>query len=638
MKRVFLALILLVTYVCSFAQIKLPSLISNGMVLQRDELIKIWGWAAPSEKITIEFIGKKYQAVANNKGEWAVNVAPQEAGGPHQMVLTASNKIVLTNILFGDVWLCSGQSNMELAMNRLIDKYPKEIANAKNDKIRQFLVPDEYDFNAQRSDFTNTGWTQVDSNTIFNFSGVAYFFAKEMYAKHKVPIGIINAALGGSPAQAWISEKGLKKFPNYFEEMQRFKSRDLIDSLQKAETAKSNQWYNFLHQNDLGLKNAWKINDKIDDWGEIILPASFNSLNMGSLNGVVWLKREFYLKSKPTVEQAKLLLGTLRDADSTFVNGHFVGNTTYFYPPRRYLFATDLLKESKNVITVRLVVNNGSAEFVRDKPYQLITGKDTTNIDGKWSYKWGVQSTAAPSSTFFRWKSGGLYNAMIAPLKNYRIKGAIWYQGESNTGNPKEYGSLMRTLMADWQETFAKPQLPFLIVQLPNFMETNAQPMESSWAEMREQQRQLTKLPHTALITTIDLGEWNDIHPLNKKDVGKRLALQARKTVYKENIVGAGPIFKSLKREGNKLVMIFTETGKGLVAKNGSLKYFAIAGNDNKFVWADAKIVSANTVVISNTKVAHPVKVRYAWADNPEGANLYNSEGLAASPFEVEIR
>lgn len=608
------------------------------MVLQRDEPVNIWGWAAPSEKVSIEFVDRKYQTVANSNGEWAVKVVPQKAGGPYQMILKASNKIVLSDILFGDVWLCSGQSNMELAMNRLIDKYPTEIANANNEKIRQFLVPDEYDFNNQRGDLTNGSWKHVNANTILNFSGVAYFFAKEMYSKHKVPIGIINAALGGSPAQAWISENELKKFPNYYDEMQRFKSQALIDSMQTAETVKSNQWYNFIHLNDQGLKEGWKKDGKNDGWEEINMPASFSSVGMGGTSGVIWLKKEFYLKSKPTAAEAKLLLGTLRDADSTFVNGAFVGNTTYFYPPRRYVFASNLLKEGRNVITVRLVVNSGGGEFIKDKPYQLITGKDTIILTGKWIYKLGVKSEPAPGSTFFRWKSGGLYNAMIAPLKNYSIKAVIWYQGESNTSNPKEYGTLVSSLIADWRNTFGKPQLPFLYVQLPNFMEVSAQPTESNWAELREQQRKLSKVPQTAMVTAIDLGDWNDIHPLNKKDVGTRLALQARKTVYKENIVSTGPVFKSLKREGNKLIIVFAETGKGLVTKNGSLKHFAIAGNDNKFVWAEAKISGANTVIISNAKITNPTKVRYAWADNPGGANLYNSEGLPASPFEEKIR
>ncbi|MNK00551.1 Glycosyl hydrolases family 2, sugar binding domain [compost metagenome] len=638
MKKVLTVLLLLVIQAFCFAQVKLPRLISNGMVLQRGESVKIWGWAAPNEKVNIDFIGKKYQVVANEKGEWFTKIVPQKAGGPFQMTLKASNTIVIDNILFGDVWLCSGQSNMELEMNRLVDKYPNEIINAKNDKIRQFLVPDEYEFNKEREDFGNGSWKSVDPKTVLNFSGVAYFFAKEIYSKYKVPIGLINAALGGSPAQAWISERGLKVFPSYLKELQKFKNQALIDSMQKAEAEMSKMWYGHIYKNDTGLQQAWKKNDEMTkSWSTINMPANFNSQGLGNINGVIWLKKEFYLSAKPTVGQAKLLLGTMRDADSTFVNAQFVGNTSYFYPPRRYLFATDLLKEGKNMITVRLVVNNGNAEFVKDKPYQLITGKDTLKMDGAWSYAVGVKSEPSPSSTFFRWKAGGLYNAMIAPLKNYGIKGAVWYQGESNTGKPNEYGALMTSLIADWRITFAKPALSFLYVQLPNNMEVKTEPSESGWAELREQQRQLLKVPQTAMAVTIDLGEWNDIHPLNKEDVGKRLALQAERLVYgNTKIVSTGPIFKKMVKDGNQLVLTFDNIGDGLVAKHGDLKHFAIAAADGKYFWAQAKIVG-NKVVLWNAKVTNPIKVRYAWADNPSAANLFNKAGLPASPFQASI-
>lgn len=608
------------------------------MILQRGETVKIWGWAAPNEKIEVDFIGKKYQAVTNQKGEWVIKLAPQKAGGPHQITLKASNTIVINDILFGDVWLCSGQSNMELEMNRLVDKYPKEIATAKNDKIRQFLVPDDYDFNKEREDFGGGSWKSADPNTVLGFSGVAYFFAKEIYAKYKIPVGIINAALGGSPAQAWISENSLKLFPDYFAEMQKFKDKTLIDSIQKAEAAKSKEWYGYLYKNDEGLKQSWKNNDEIGkDWSVIDMPTSFKDAGLANMNGVIWLKKEFDLPNKPTVSQAKLLLGTLRDADSTFINGKFVGNTTYFYPPRRYLFATDLLKEGKNTITVRLVVNNGNAEFLKDKPYQLIIGKDTLKMDDQWNYAVGVKSVPSPSSTFFRWKAGGLYNAMIAPLKNYSIKGAVWYQGESNTGKPSEYGVLIRSLIANWRATFDKPSLPFLYVQLPNFMEAQTQPTESGWAELREQQRQLLSVSNSAMVVAIDLGEWNDIHPLNKQNVGKRLALQAQHLVYRDTkLVSTGPTFKNMTKDGGKLVLNFNNIGTGLVSKNGTLKHFAIAGADGKFIWAEAKIVK-NKVVVWNTSILNPITVRYAWADNPLSANLYNKAGLPASPFQARI-
>ncbi len=609
------------------------------MVLQRGEAVKIWGWAAPSEKVEIDFLGKKYQVVANEEGEWTTRLAAQRAGGPYQMVLKASNTIVLSDILYGDVWLCSGQSNMELEMSRLVDKYPTEISNAKNNKIRQFLVPDEYDFNKERNDFVIGIWKSADPNTVLQFSGTAYFFAKTLYEKYKVPIGILNAALGGSPAQAWISESSLKGFPVYYNELQQFKNQRLIDSMQRKESEQSKEWYSYLYKNDLGLIQAWLRNDEVSvNWPTIDVPSNFKGAALDKFNGVIWLKKEFYLKSKPTTAEAKLLLGTLRDADSTFVNGRFVGNTTYFYPPRRYLFSSDLLKEGKNIITVRLVVNNGNPEFLKDKPYQLIIGEDTLSVAGQWSYAVGVKSNPAPSSTFFRWKAGGLYNAMIAPLKNYNIKGVVWYQGESNTGNPKEYGALVRSLIADWRGTFAKPKLSFIYLQLPNFMEAKVMPSESAWAELREQQRQLADVPHAAMAVGIDLGEWNDIHPLNKKEVGRRLALQAQRIVYGDvSLTSVGPIFKSLIKDGKRLIVNFSNLGGGLIAKDGSLKHFAIAGADGKYFWAEARIIK-NKVIVWSTSVVNPITIRYAWADNPASANLYNKEGLPASPFQASVK
>lgn len=635
MKKIILAILIVFN---ANAQIKLPRLISDGMILQRDTKVNIWGWAAPKEKIELDFNHKTYKTTTAEDGKWQIELPSQKAGGPYEMTLKASNTIVLKNILFGDVWICSGQSNMELPMERLKDKYKEYIAKSENPNIRQFLVPDEYYFKEERADFSSGSWVSANPQKILQFSGVAYFFALEIYEKYKIPIGLINTALGGSPAESWISEENIKKFPNYYEEYLKFKDGKLEKQIDENDRKVSSDWYKLLNETDSGLKNNWRNSIEISDWKEMNIPSYWADGELGNVNGSVWFKKEFTLE-KIKQNQAKIILGRIVDADSVFVNGNFIGTTSYQYPPRIYSFNTNILKEGKNEITVRIINNSGKGGFVTDKPYELIVGDQTIDLKGNWKYKLGSKMLPLPGQTFVRWKPVGLYNAMIAPLKNYSVKGVLWYQGESNTKNPSEYSALMETLIANWRAQWKQEKLPFLLVQLANYMELKTEPAESNWAALRQQQLNTLKVSNTGLAVTIDLGEWNDIHPLNKFDVGKRLTLQARKLAYGEkNLVASGPLFKSIKKDGNKLILSFSDVGTGLQIKNGSeLKEFAIAGNDGKFLWARA-IIEGEKIIVWNDTISNPEKVRYAWADNPTEANLYNKENLPASPFEVDIK
>ena len=639
-KRIKLIAVFVLVAQLSYAAISLPKLISDGMVLQRNTKIKVWGWAAPNEKVKLTLHQNSYHTVADPNGNWTINLPEQHQGGPYQMVLTGSNQIVLNNILFGDVWVCSGQSNMELGMDRLVDQYPEVIKNANNPNIRQFLVPDEYDFNKRRTDFSAGKWQEVNTKNILNFSAVAYFFANDIYQKYKVPIGLINAALGGSPAESWMSEDAIKKFPNADLELQKFKDGALIKEIEQSDRARSNEWYGLLNQKDEGLKNNWKSSGLDDqDWQEMNIPGYWADGKLGSVNGVVWFRKEIHVSKEQIGKPAKLLLGRIIDADSVFINDNFVGTTSYQYPPRRYLLSNTILKEGKNTIVVRVVSNGGRGGFVLDKPYELVVGDTKIDLKGKWKYRLGATMGPTPSQTFVRWKPVGLFNAMIAPLLNYSIKGALWYQGEANTGRSKEYGQVMTTLINDWRNKWGQGDFPFLYVQLPGFMDEKSEPTESAWAELRQQQLQLLTVPKTAMAVAIDLGEWNDIHPLNKKDVGVRLALLAKSMVHGDKAtVSSGPLFKSIVKKGNQLEMDFTHVGGGLIAKNDqTLKYFAVAGVDRKFVWAKA-IIKQGKVVVWNDGVSDPIYVRYAWADNPATANLYNKEGLPASPFEAKVK
>ena len=622
------------------AQVKLPRLISDGMVLQRDARVKLWGWAAPQEKIAISFHDSVYRTSANEKGGWSVEVLSLKAGGPFTMTLSASNTIIVKDIMIGDVWVCSGQSNMELPVKRVRPLYEQEIEQADNIYIRHFAVPQKYNFNSPENDFSFGKWETATPTNVLNFSAVAWFFGTELYEKYHVPIGLINASLGGSPAESWLSEEALKQFPNHYKEAQRFKDAGLIRQIESRDKTRIEAWYGQLRQKDEGYRdplNPWsdpRVNT--DGWGTMSVPGYWANTELGAVNGVVWFRKDIDVPASMAGRQAKLIVGRIVDADSVFVNGVLVGTTSYQYPPRWYEIPSNILKDGRNTIVVRVISNIGKGGFVLDKPYKIVCGGETIDLRGQWLYRLGAQMEPLASQTFVRWKPLGLYNGMIAPLLNFAIKGVAWYQGESNANQPIEYRELLPALIRDWRKSWNQGDFPFLLVQLPNFMEAKPQPSESNWALLREAQFKALSLPQTGMAVAIDIGEWNDIHPLNKKDVGRRLALAAENVAYAdESVVYSGPSCQSVKIEGNKMIISFAHIGKGLMAKGGELKNFAIAGADKRFVWANAKIEN-NMVIVWNEQVPNPVVVRYAWADNPEGANLYNMEGLPASPFRTD--
>jgi sialate O-acetylesterase len=643
MKHLSILLFILFLYPSfSPAQLRLPKLISDGMVLQRNSQIKLWGWAAAGEKVELLFRQKVYNTVADDSGHWAIQLPPQNAGGPYNMTFTAGNSLTVSNILFGDVWLCSGQSNMELTMDRVKDKYAAIMAEKGNPLIRQFTVADKYDFNQPAKDLDAGQWQEAVRGSLPAFSAVGYFFARDLFERYKVPIGLINSALGGSPVEAWLSEDALRQFPAYYAEAVKFRDKTLIDRIENADKTAADNWYVQLNREDKGLKEHWSaatVNDA--DWQQMPVPGYWSDYASANSNGAVWFRREVELPATFTGRPVKLLLGRIVDADSVFVNGQFAGATGYQYPPRRYELPGNLLKAGKNTIAVRVINTSGKGGFVPDKIYAIVAGSDTLDLKGNWKYRPGATMEPLPGPTFIRWKPLGLYNAMIAPLLNYSIKGAIWYQGESNTERAGEYTALLKGLITDWRNKWKQGDFPFLFVQLANFMETTSQPSESRWAELRQAQLNvLPKVPHTGMAVAIDLGEWNDIHPLNKQDVGHRLALQAMRHAYADSsIVASGPLYQSMEIKGNRLVLHFTDDGSGLVSYGGGkLKYFTIAGPDGRFIWANALITGEHEVTVWSDSIKHPVAVRYAWADNPLGANLYNKAGLPASPFEAMVR
>ena len=642
MKQLLYLLTFSFLFLPASAQVKLPRLVRDSMVLQRDSKVKIWGWAAKGEKVTVRFKGKQYKATAAPDGKWSVVLSPMKAGGPYELNITASNTITLKDILIGDVWLCAGQSNMVHQMELHKETYAEDIAGANYPAIRHFWIPTLTDLSGTREDLPTGFWKTANPKDVRQFSAVAYFFAKDLYDKYKVPIGLINASVGGTPIEAWTSEEGLKEFPTFIQTLQKNKDTAYINGLNRAAFAfsNSNKPVKVLDKGLTGPQPWYDTGYSPKDWRTINIPGYWEDQGIRNLNGVVWYRREIEVPSSMTGKPALVKLGRIVDADVLYINGVQVGATTYQYPQRRYQVPASLLKPGKNILTIKVTNYSAKGGFVPDKPYCLTAGEQTINLKGDWQYKVGeaflLQSGNTVTALSAIHQPSALYNAMVAPLRNYAIKGILWYQGESNAGRPEEYAKLLPAFIKDWRQQWGMGELPFLYVQLPNFMEVDYLPTESSWAQMRESQLKALSVPNTAMAVSIDLGEWNDIHPDNKRDVGLRLARAARKNVYDEDLVASGPLFHSAKVEGDKVVLTFSHTGSGLVANDGQeLNEFAIAGADKKFVWANARI-EGNTIVVWSKDVPSPLYVRYAWADNPDNPNLYNKEGLPASPFRTD--
>lgn len=470
----------------TMAELKLHALFSDGMVLQSDFACPIWGTVEPGEEISVSIAGQKKTAKAGGDGKWSIKLDPLKSGGPHELVVAGRNTVTVRDVLVGEVWVCSGQSNMEWIVSAS-NNAAEEKASANYPKIRHFLVPKRQEA-APVSDVVGS-WKVCSPETVGGFTAVGYFFGRELHQKLNVPVGLIHTSWGGTAAQLWTSKPVLEA-------------------------------------------NA-------------------------TLKPIV----EGFAKQMENYEKAAA--------------GH---------------------KES---------VEKAKAE-----------GKPAPKAPNK---------PMAPSC---------LYNGMIAPVIPYGIKGAIWYQGESNAGNAKQYQTLFPEMIKNWRKDWGQGDFPFGFVQLANFMARKDQPADSNWAELREAQTMTLSLPKTGMAVIIDIGDAKDIHPRNKQDVGKRLAYWAESQVYGKELVYSGPMYESMKVEDNKARIAFKHVGSGLEAKGDKLTGFAVAGEDKVFHWADAKI-DGSTVVVSSDKVAKPAAVRYAWADNPE-CNLYNKEGIPASPFRTD--
>lgn len=621
------------------AQIRLPKLISDHMVLQRDQPLKIWGWASPKEKITLLFNHKTYTTTTPASGQWEIALPAHAAGTGYSMVLKGKNEIRVEDIAFGDVWLCSGQSNMVINMERVKERFPADIAAASYPAIRNFFVPTLTNLNGPADDFPKGEWKTATPENILTFGAVAYFFAREIYEKHKVPIGIINSSVGGTPIEAWISEDGFRDFENIRKTIAQNKDTAYVNA--SARTTHAIPQHRPVA--DAGQQEHWESDAyQPKGWRNFNIPGYWEDQGLKALDGVVWFRKTIDVPQAWTGKPVKLYMGRIVDADEMYVNGRKIGNITYQYPPRRYEIPGDLLRTGRNTFVIRVTNSAGKGGFVPDKPYFMTTGSDTLDLKGTWQYKVGAVFPAGQGAGTARLvhqnQPTALYNAMIAPVLPLKVKGFVWYQGESNTGNPEPYNALLPALIKDWRARWKDDRLPFLVAQLPNFQDIDFTPAESNIALLREAQNKALTLPNTAVAVTIDLGEWNDIHPLNKKDIGKRLSLAARNLAYGEkDIIYSGPVLKSHSIENGQVVLTFDQVGDGIVSSDGeALRWFALAGDDRKFFWAQAEILGKDRIALRSDRVPAPKYIRYAWQDNPEGVNFYNTAGLPASPFRTD--
>ena len=612
-------------------QLSLSPFLSDGMIIQRDCAFPVYS----GEKLTVSFLGKTYES--RNVGEkWLITLEPIEAGGPFTMDIVSDNgKVSIKDIYSGDVWLCAGQSNMEMMMQRLRDDFSEEWEIKDFPLIRQFKVPQEWDFSSPREDISGGSWLCASKETLHEFSGTAWFFAKKMYAKldKKVPIGLVNTAWGGTPIEAWMSAEALTEYQEKIALGRQYADTAKREEITRNTGSAIKEWETNLAHEDLGIPKDWK-NPKTDisAWGEISLPGDFTAAGLNQFNGVIWLAKDFEVSASFASHNARIWLGTIVDSDTVYINGTEVGNTAYRYPPRKYI-ANSLLKEGKNRIVIRVICNNGCGEVTTGKPFRIFTDNETVELEGKWKYKIGASSPVRQEEFFFQRLPMGDYNAMIAPILKYPLKGVIWYQGESNDSDPHGYEKLFRLMIQDWRKKNNSEELPFFFVQLPIWKTPTDNNENSSWAILREAQKAALSLPSTGMAAALELGEWNDLHPINKKDVGERLFLAAEKMLFKTENSSPGPILCRFERQGDKLYLYFDNCADGLHAKEKP--YVSVIGDETARICAEIEGKDSVSLNLSNLKNAK--KVLYAWADNPRDRQLFNSDGLPMLPFKIEI-
>ena len=625
------------------SKVTLPQLFQSGMVLQRGKPIPIWGKADANEQITITFRKKKFLTTADSNGLWRIDLPKQKAGGPYTLTI---NDVVLTDVLVGDVWLCSGQSNIDVTIERVYPQYVDEIDHFDNNNIRLFRVQNETNTHGVQDDIrpTSINWKPLTKQNAWLFSAVGSFLGIRMFQETGVPQGIIVNSWGGTPIEAWISADSLQRdYPLLVERTKIYQNDEYVRTQQRANQLADQRWNELLDIADPGIQQHFSSLEYDDtDWPTVNqYDTHWAAKNGRGIIGTIWLRQHITIDKAHAGKPARLLLGTLFDADRTFLNGKEIGRTYYQYPPRRYDIPEGMLREGDNVITVRFINKYGMAHFIKEKPYMLAFGDDRQSqnplpqdvilLSEQWKHHAGAEMPPCPSADVsLQNLPTTLYNAVLYPLAPYALSGVVWYQGESNAGNPAPYGDYLKKLMGCWRDRWNDQQMPFVIVQLANYMAPSEQPQNSGWAQLREQQRLTAKNDQRAeMACIIDLGETVDIHPLRKKEVAERIGLCFDRLVFGKT-VALSPEVVSSETQGTNVVLTFN-----LPLQDGELFEVELAGSDHRF--QNATATASGTKVTISSNIEHPKYVRYAWKDNPLRANARSLTGLPVSPFELEL-
>jgi sialate O-acetylesterase len=647
LRNTLLLMAISITYTVQ-AKVKLPAVFSNNMVLQQKTNAAVWGTAAPGKSIELgsTWSTKKYMVNADSNGNWKILLATPAYGGPYKITISDGEEITLSNVLIGEVWICSGQSNMEMPLagwGKIMD-YQKEIAEAKYPEIRLLQVEHQTANQPQQDVKVATGgWQECNPQSISGFSSTAYFFAREIYRKKGIPVGLIHASWGGTIAEAWTSGSTLKSMPYFSAAVNKIAAADQI-KMNRNYMRELEIWEKNVLSKDAGLESGkpqWTATAYDDaGWKTIALPSLWEDSALPGFDGIVWFRKKISIPASWAGKEIKINLGTIDDDDITFFDGTKVGETKGYGETRIYTVPAAAVKAGDVVLSVRVSDFTGGGGIFGEKNAISVSsaGGESLGLEGDWKYKTGLNFRdipAAPASSQDPNRPTVLYNAMIHPFIRFAIRGAIWYQGESNADRAHQYRTLFPALITDWRKKWNRGDFPFYYVQLANFMKSAQQPGPSNWAELRDAQLKTLTLPHTGMAVTIDIGEANDIHPKNKQEVGRRLALIALAENYADKSPFSGPVVVSQQIRENTVSLNFKYAEGGLKTKEGrALKGFALAGADQKFYWAEG-VIKDKQVVLSSADVPNPIAVRYGWADNP-GCNLYNGAGLPASPFRTD--
>lgn len=634
MKKNILFLILMCGIIAN-ANVRMPLLFSDGMVLQRNKPIPVWGWADANEKVEVRFNKQTKTITADQNGKWMVKLDAEKAGGPFKLSIVGKNKIVITNVLVGEVWICSGQSNMEFQVNKTMNS-EKEINDSNYPMIRHFGVAQDLS-GSPKEELKAGKWAVCNKENVGDFTAVGYFFAKKIYGELKIPIGIINTSWGGTCVETWASREAFEKsdeFKKMISEVPQVDMDAIFEAYKKSvlDNLKKVQGFDVTMTNENQFS---ALNFEDANWPEIKVPSLWENQQIGNIDGVVWMRKTIVLSAVQAQKEAVLHLSKVDDEDVTYVNGIEVGTNKIWEAQRVYKIPAGVLKEGNNVIAIRISDYSGGGGIYGAPADLKIDFKDSNvPLEGFWKFnvvqvKIGISPNSYPSL---------LYNAMINPLIPYAFQGVLWYQGEANVGRAKQYQIAFPLMINDWRSKWKQGDFPFYFVQLSTFNEFNGNSKNGSrWAELREAQTQTLQLPNTGMAVTTDIGNAKDIHPTNKQDVGKRLAAIALNNVYGKKMVDGGPMYKSQEIQENQIILTFDNIGSGLTTsgQNGILKGFEIAGVDKVFHSAKA-IIKNNQVIVYSENVPNPVAVHYGWSDDDTEINLFNKEKFPASPFRTD--